>query len=90
MISVVFAAAILFSDATPAATAPIPAVAATPASAPVVAKVDRNAVVCHNEEVVGSRIPKRICMTKAQEEDRAQQDKLTLERMQAQHGASSN
>jgi hypothetical protein len=87
MISVVVAAAILLSDAAPAAaTAPIPAVATTPAAAPVSAsgaKVDRDTVVCHMEPVLGSRIPTKVCTTKAQAEDRAQQQQMDLQRMQA-------
>ena len=82
MIGVLFAAAVLLAETTPAA-ADNPADAAPPAAvkAPPV-KVNKDGKVCHTEEVLGSRIPKRVCFTPEEEADRAQQDRLNLQHMQ--------
>ena len=84
MIGAVFAAAILLAETTPAAGNPAAPAAATP-PAPVEQKmVDRDTKVCHNEEILGSRIPKRVCYTQAESEARSQQDRQTVERLQSQ------
>ena len=95
MISAIFAAAILFAETTPAA-APAPVAPATAAvdgatAAPGVTKAKRDSdLICHSEQVLGSRIPSRVCYTRAEQEDRAQQDKQNLQRMQSQFGKVSN
>jgi hypothetical protein len=90
MISSVLAAALLMAQAAPdAAGAQVPMAAAPAAPAPVAAKgpkVNKDGLVCHTEEVLGSRIPKRICFTPEQLADRKQQDQETLERLQSQNG----
>jgi hypothetical protein len=91
MIIATFAAAILLAEA-PAPDAAVSSAAAPDAAqAPVVKpaaakgpKVNRDGLICHNEAVVGTRIPKKICFTPAEAEDRAQQDQATLNRLQSQ------
>ena len=83
MIGAVFAVALMLAEATPAAETP-PAAPAAKAQ-----KVDRDGKVCHNEEIVGSRIPKRVCYTQAESEARSQQDRQTIERLQSQKGFTS-
>jgi hypothetical protein len=94
MISAIFAAAMLMAQSTPAAASePTPS---TPAVAPAAPgadvnvakgpKVNKDGLICHSEPVLGSRIPKKVCMTPAQAEDRAQQDRLMLDHMQGSQG----
>ncbi len=95
MISALFAAAILLAETTPAA-APAPMAAVAPAQAtadgaPAVVKVRRNEdMICKQEEVLGSRIPKKVCYTRAEQEARSQEDQKNLQRMQSQFGKISN
>ncbi len=74
-------AAILFAAAV--ASAPDPessATAATPAVTPTPAVADANKVICHNEEVTGSRLGNvRVCMTKAQWDERSAADRQNFE-----------
>jgi hypothetical protein len=95
MFSAILAAALLMAQSTPAAAAAAsdpaspPAVAATGATTPV--KVKRSDdVICHSEEVLGTRFPKKVCYTRAEQEDRAQQDHDNLNRMQSGFGKSAN
>jgi hypothetical protein len=83
MIAAIFTVAILLADAAPAAASPPPDAAASAAKGP---KVNKDGLVCHNEEVLGSRIPRKVCMTPADAADRAQQDRRNVERMQGQQG----
>lgn len=53
-------------DSSPAAATP----AATPAPAPA-SKKDPNGRVCKTTPVIGSRVPTRVCMTRAEWEQRA-------------------
>lgn len=88
MIGVVLSAALLLAQATPdaGASANMPAQpAATPAKAP---KVNRDGMICHTEEILGSRIPKKVCFTPEQAASREQQDRLNLEHQQSQNGRS--
>lgn len=94
MISALFAAAILLAETTPAAApAAAPAAPAAPQAtvdgAPVV-KVKRDDMLCKQEEVLGTRIPKKVCYTRAEQEARSQQDRQNVERMQSQFGKISN
>ena len=92
MISALFAAAILLAETTPAAApAAMPAAPqATADGAPAVAKVKRDDMLCKQEEVLGTRIPKKVCYTRAEQEARSQQDRQNVERMQSQFGKISN
>src|ERR1700744_1876772 len=85
MLLVLGAAAILFAQAQPdaaprPAAAPAPAVVApngktvsplvvTPEAKPTT-EVKQNTMVCHNETVVGSMVPKKVCATNAQLKER--------------------
>jgi hypothetical protein len=92
MIGAVLTVAILLADAAPAAAQPQAPVAAAPGDqvASAKPKVNRDGMVCHTEEILGSRIPKRVCMTPAAAEDRALQDQQNLQRMQSQFGYNKN
>jgi hypothetical protein len=58
-----------------------PAQAAQTAATP--AKIDnKDGVVCKNEAVIGSKMPKRTCYNKAQMAEKAADDRANLERMQ--------
>ena len=83
MISLVFAAALLFSDAASAAPAGVTKVAGVTTTAPAI--TDKNTVVCHNVKVTGSLIPQKVCYSEAEREARAQGDRDTLNRLQSQH-----
>ena len=88
MFSAVFAAVVL-AQAAPAADAPRPAdaqVAPADAKGP---KVDKDGLVCHTEEVLGSRIPKRICYTPEAAAQRQQEDRRTIEHMQSRNSGKS-
>ena len=89
MISVLFAAAILLAETTPAA-AGAQAVAAPPAAAAPAQKVNKDGLVCHTEEIVGSRIPKKVCFTPEQAADRAQQDRENLDHMQGHNSYTTH
>jgi hypothetical protein len=80
MISAVFAAALLLAQAAPAAGADAPKPVAAAAKAP---KVNKDGLVCHTEEILGSRIPQRICFTPEEAAQRQQQDRQNIEHMQS-------
>ena len=82
MFGAVFAFAIVLADATPAA-APAPTKTAS-------IKVNKDGMVCHTEEVLGSRIPKKVCMTPAAAADRAAQDRQMLDHLQQNNGFVKN
>lgn len=67
--------------------------AATPApaqAAPVVQKDYQNEVICHKEEVTGSRLAtRRKCQTRAEWEREQMDDKAWLDRVQRRGDASS-
>lgn len=87
MILAVFSALILLgqsaSSAAPGAVpSAVPAnsvsgVTITPKAQETQAQREQQAdtVVCHNEEVLGSKFPKKVCSTRRQEADRKQADK---------------
>jgi hypothetical protein len=64
---------------TPSSTTPaaVPAPVAPPSS-----KKDPNARVCKTSPVIGTRVPSRICMTRAEWEARTRQDRQDLEASQ--------
>jgi hypothetical protein len=57
-------------------------VAAATAGAPKKTVVDPNAVVCHREEMPGTRMAKRVCESKEQADARRKDDRDSLGRMQ--------
>ena len=57
--------------------APVPAPTAAPMS-----KKDPNARVCKTTPVIGTRVPSRICMTRAEWEARTKADRENLEASQ--------
>lgn len=72
-----------------------PAIAQAPAATPPPAQTQANAtsagdpneVICERQEVTGSRLgSKRICMTRAQRDERKLQDQQELTRVQVQRG----
>ncbi|MBI5942250.1 MAG: hypothetical protein HY859_17720 [Caulobacterales bacterium] len=69
----------LASDAAPAASPP--AAVPAPVVAPEATK-DPNARVCKTTPVIGTRVPSRVCMTRAEWEQRSRQDKQDLESAQ--------
>jgi invasion protein IalB len=79
MISLVLAA-MLFAAAPPAAEAP-----ASTAATPPAAKSDKpkaGDMVCKKEAVLGSRMPKRVCMTQEDWELRRQEGRDELKKIQ--------
>ena len=95
MISAIFAVAILMAQSTPAAAAPIPSTPVVAPAAPSATvnvakgpKVNKDGLVCRSEPVLGSRIPKKVCMTPAEAADRAQQDQMMLNHMQGNEGGN--
>jgi hypothetical protein len=95
-------AAVLLAQATPAAandSAPAVAAATTtaPTSVPGVKvtaakplKLNKDGLVCHNQYVIGSRIPQKLCYTPAQEEERRREDQETAMQMQRPGGSNGN
>ena len=94
MISAVFAAAALLMQAAPAAdpaaapgAAPAPAASGSHSVSPltvtgkkqVEADKDPNETICHSENVIGSRFPKKVCATRRELAERKQQDQATTE-----------
>ncbi|MDB5424540.1 MAG: hypothetical protein JWQ29_1956 [Phenylobacterium sp.] len=86
MISVIFAAAVLLADVTPAAgeaaTAQAPA-----AAAPAAKEKDKDALVCHTEATPGSRLPKKTCFRAGDAAQRRLEDRAAVERAQAMTSA---
>jgi hypothetical protein len=52
------------------------------ASPPKPEKIRKGDTVCRYEAVVGSRMPRRICTTRAEWEDRSATDRLAVEKAQ--------
>ena len=82
MLALVIAAAV--AGATPA-DAPTTVSPANVTGAKKVAN-DPNEMVCHNEEVIGSRMKKRVCATRAQWEKNEADSKEALRYMQQTRG----
>jgi hypothetical protein len=94
MISAVFAAAMLFMQAAPAATALGPASSAAPTASNSVAPLtvtsrkqqsgdlDPNQVTCHSEPVLGSLFPKKVCATRREASERKQNDQQQADAFQ--------
>jgi hypothetical protein len=90
MIIAFLAATALLAEATPAAA---PAVEPAPAASPAAVKApvaDPNAKVCRNEATLGSRLPTKVCYSKA-DAARNEQRRSAVEQMKSQiRGPSSN
>jgi hypothetical protein len=92
MISAVFAAAMLFMQAAPAATTTAPAAAPTASNsvAPLTVTsrkqqsgdLDPNQVTCHSEPVLGSLFPKKVCATRRETSERKQNDQQQADAFQ--------
>ena len=65
--------------AAPAAAETAPPAAAAP---PVVAKSDKDRMICKTEPLAGSRVPKKVCATKGEWDARRQEDRDQLEKAQ--------
>lgn len=53
-------------------------------------KPKKEDMVCKREKVIGSRLPVRVCMTQADWDQRAADDKANLDAAQRNRGLSSN
>jgi len=88
MISAILATALLMAQAAPAgdagasASPPPSAPGATAAVAPAKAQKS-DELICHSEEVLGTRFPKKICYTRSELADRSRQDQENLNHMQS-------
>ncbi|MDP1736378.1 MAG: hypothetical protein Q8L23_02945 [Caulobacter sp.] len=71
------ATAVIAEESPAAPDASAPAATTAPTS-----KKDPNARVCKTAPVIGSRVPSRVCMTRAQWEERARIDRQDLETAQ--------
>jgi hypothetical protein len=93
MVSAVLAAAALFLQAAPAAVADAPAAAPTPAPAtagtsvaPVTvngaktktANLEPGRLICHNETVLGTLFPKKVCATQREIAERRLNDQKVV------------
>jgi hypothetical protein len=79
MLIAMLAAVALMADATPAAAA-----AVGPAPAAAAKTTDPDPIVCKNEAVSGSRLPKKVCMRQSEKLARERHDQdatANLERM---------
>jgi hypothetical protein len=87
MLIAMLAAVALMADATPAAAA-----AATPAPTVAAKAADPDPVICKNEAVVGSRLPKKVCMRKSDADLRRQADQDATAKIQrlGMHGPRGN
>jgi hypothetical protein len=85
-ISAVLAQAEPPPSAPPAGVLAAPAAASTPPGSPAGTKVSRDTLLCRQEQVIGSRIPRKVCYTRNQQEQREQEDHRTMDRLQSQFG----
>ena len=77
------AAAVAIAASTPAAgAAPMATEGAAQAAAPAAKAVDKDRQICKTEPLAGSRVPKKVCATKAEWDARRQDDKEQLDKMQ--------
>jgi hypothetical protein len=83
MISAILAAGILLADTTAALQAQgAKPTTVAPATSVAARKDDSQEMVCHSEEVLGSRMPVKRCRTKGEMATRKLEDRQTVERMQ--------
>lgn len=71
-------AALAAEGPTPSA---VPAAVPAPVAAPTIKK-DPNERICKTSPVIGTRVPSRTCMTRAEWEERARTDRQDLEASQ--------
>lgn len=77
--------------ATPApATPPPPVVQPAPPPAPAARPNFREELHCHNEAVTGSRLGRKVCRSRADEDRIADDSRKTLENLQGARLPSSN
>jgi hypothetical protein len=90
MLVSMLAAVVLMADTPAAAEAPAqPAPAAPPVSKRK--QLAKKGMLCHNEPVLGSKLPKRVCYTPEQAEERKALDRELTEYLQhSTHVASGN
>jgi len=89
--SVIFAAAVLLADSTPAAAAAANTVSPATVTAPAkAAPANKPRVVCKTESVTGSLMPKKTCYTTDDMAQRQQEERQNLQRMQNQLGLKGN
>ena len=83
LLTLVAAASIATAVVAAEQTAPVavPAAVPAPVAAPA-AKADPNARVCKTEAVIGRRVPSRICMTRAEWQQRTRDAKEGLDASQ--------
>jgi hypothetical protein len=62
---------------------PLLALALAPAYADQEPKADKPKLVCVKERTTGSHLPKRVCMTQEQQQERRKQDKEAMERLRS-------
>ena len=65
-----------------------PAAAEPTDAKPAVRIAKPDDLICRNEEVTGTRLTRRVCMTRAQREERSRNDRQTLENIQHQGSGS--
>lgn len=83
MISAILAAAVLLADTTAAVQAQeAKPTTVTPATSVAPKKDDSQEMVCHSEQVLGSRMPVKRCRTKGDMAAQKLEDRQALERMQ--------
>jgi len=78
MIGAILAATVLMAQAAPAAAGPV--AAAAPAG-PVLAKRNED-LICKQEQVLGTLFPKKVCYTRAEQEERTKEDQSNLDHQQ--------
>jgi hypothetical protein len=78
MIVALLASVALLAEAVPAAQPTEPA--APPVSGKQ--KLSKKGMICRNESVIGSKLPRRVCLTPEQDAERRQQDRELTEYMQ--------
>ncbi|HEY8002652.1 MAG TPA: hypothetical protein VIE16_00400 [Phenylobacterium sp.] len=83
MISAILAAGILLADTTAAVQAQAAKpTAVAPATSVAPKKDETQEMVCHSEQILGSRMPVKRCRTKGDIATQKLEDRQTLERMQ--------
>ena len=82
MFILTLAAAVAMAAATPAAGAAPVAPEGAAQAAPAAKPENSDKQICKTEPLVGSRVPKKVCATKAEWEARRQNDKEQLDKMQ--------
>ena len=85
-VSIALVQAVTAAAQPPAAAPTESAAASAKPDAETGTKVSRDTLLCRQEKVLGSLIPRKICYTRSEQEDREQQDHRTMDRLQSQFG----